>query len=108
MNSQTNQVQNEIRENIISLFDIDKLPDQEQEEMISKIGKIIFESVLTRVLPMLSENELTEYEGLIENKALPNEVMNFLISKIPSFVEIVIEESENFRKESADFLSQIK
>lgn len=99
--------QKEVRQNIISLFEIDKMPEEKQEEMINKIGKIIFQSVLLRVLPLMEEEDLQEYENLIEKGVPPDELMDFFIEKVPGFLQIVGEESESFRKDAGEVLSQI-
>lgn len=104
----TQTPQNEIRKNIITLFEIDKLPEDKQEETISRIGKIIFQAVLIRVLPLLKENDLAQYEKLIENEVEPDQLYNFFFEKIPLFLQIVAEEAENFRKESAEVLEKIE
>jgi len=103
-NKQTNK--NEIRKNIITLFDIDKLPENKQEETVSRIGKIILQSVLVRILPTLKEEELSQYEKLVENNTEPDVLFDFFFEKVPFFLQIVAEESENFRKESAEVLEQ--
>ena len=90
--------------NIFELFEISKLPMDEQEETINRIGGIIFQSVLLRVLPTLEEKSLKEYENLMDEKAEPEKVFDFLFEKIPDFLRIITEESENFRKETAEAL----
>lgn len=105
---QTKKAQEEIRENIITLFNIDKLPEAKQEETIARIGKIIFQAVLIRILPLMEEKDLEEYDKLVEGGASPEDLLDFFFEKVPSFLQIVAEESENFRKESAEVLSQIK
>ena len=107
MNPNTQTAQKEVRQNIINLFEINKLPEDKQEETISKIGNIIFQAVLIRVLPLLEEEDLAQYDKLIGSGAMPDEVLNFFFEKVPLFLEIVAEESENFRKESAEVLKQI-
>lgn len=101
MNSQT-----QIRESIIELFNIRDLPEDKQEETINRIGAIIFQSVLMRTLPMLSEEDLANYEKMLEENVAPDELMNFFGEKIPNFLEIVAEESENFRAEAAEAFSK--
>src|SRR3989338_2024818 len=103
-NKQTNK--NEIRKNIITLFDIDKLPENKQEETVSRIGKIILQSVLVRILPTLKEEELSQYEKLVENNTEQDVLFDFFFEKVPFFLQIVAEESENFIKESAEVLEQ--
>lgn len=104
----TKQAQGEIRENIITLFGIDKLPENEQEDTINRIGKIIFQNVLIRILPLLKEEDLKKYENLIENNIGADELMDFFFETVPGFLQIVAEESENFRKDSAEVLNKIK
>lgn len=100
-------VQQEVRENIIELFDIDKLPPEQQEEMINKIGQQIFEAVLMRVLPDMPESEVAEYEAMLDKNAGADEVMQFFMDKVPNFMGIVAEESQNFKDEAADILAKL-
>lgn len=105
----TNQASKlKIRGNIITLFGIDKMPEEKQEEMISRIGGIIFQGVLARILPLLEEKELAEYNKLIAEGAEPDALLDFFFENVPSFMQIVTEESENFRKDAAEVLDQIK
>ena len=103
-NSNKKEAQDKIRQNIITLFEIDKLPPEKQEETIARIGKIIFQSVLIRVLPLLEESEVEEYDKLIEGRAMPDAVLDFFFEKVPSFLDIIVEEAENFRKEATQVL----
>ena len=106
MNTKT--AQSEIRNNIISLFGIDKLPGEKQEETIARIGKIIFQAALMRILPLLEEEDAEKYDKLVEGGTSPENLLDFFFEKVPSFLQIVAEESENFRKESAEVLEKIK
>lgn len=101
-----NTQQQEIREDIITLFNIKDLPEDKQEETINRIGKIIFQNVLMRALPMLTEEELAKYETLLSANATPEELMNFFGEKIPNFLEIIKEESINFRDQAAEMFSK--
>jgi hypothetical protein len=101
-------MKNKIRENIITLFEIEKLPEDKQEETISRIGNIIFQAVLIKALPLLKEEDLKQYEKLVEDGVEAEALLDFLFEKIPSFLQIITEESENFKKEAATILAQIK
>ena len=98
----------EIRKNIVELFEIEKLPEEKREEAITRIGNIVFQSVLVKALPILNEKELAEYEKLVDDQAEADVLLDFLFEKIPNFLQIVAEESENFRKESEEVLGNIK
>ncbi|MCC7160263.1 hypothetical protein IT399_00840 [Candidatus Nomurabacteria bacterium] len=68
-------------------------------DVSARLNKLIFEAVLMRVLPMLSEENLTEYEKIIDSKEVGEVLWNFLKSKVPNFENIVKEEEEILRKE---------
>lgn len=104
----TKQEQAKIKENIITLFGIDKLPEDKKEETINQIGKIIFQAVLLRVLPIMDKKSLSEYDELIDKNVSPDQLIYFFIQKVPGFLRILSEESENFRKEYEYILSKIK
>jgi len=107
----TNTAQNNTqlaKQNIIELFEIEKLPEVEQEEAINKISKVIFEAVLLRVLPTMSEEDLAEYEKLLESGVAPDALFDFFFSKIPDFFKIVAEESESFREKAESVLAGLE
>lgn len=100
MNINTQKAKKEIREKIISLFEIYKLPESKREEMITRIGKVIFQSVLIKTLPLLENKEIEEYEKLIDSQSEADIILDFFLEKVPGFLNIVREELEVFRKES--------
>jgi hypothetical protein len=108
MDTNTKKAQSEIRENIITMFEIDKLPEEQQEESINKIGKLIFQSVLIRILPKMSEGDLAEYDALLEKNVPAEDLMEFFFAKVPNFLSIVAEEGESFKKDAREVLSKIK
>lgn len=90
-----------INQTIADLFEIDKMPKEKADEMILRLGKLIFQSVLARVLPFLSEENMTEYEKIIASQGDGEEILRFLSEKVPNFENIVKEEAESTRKELA-------
>lgn len=101
-----NTQQQEVREDIITLFNIKDLPEDKQEETINRIGTIIFQNVLMRTLPMLSEEDLAKYEELLEKNSSPEDLMDFFGDRIPTFLEIVKEESISFREQAAELFKK--
>jgi hypothetical protein len=101
-----NTQQQEVREDIITLFKIKDLPEDKQEETINRIGSIIFQNVLMRTLPMLAEEDLAKYEDLLEKNASPEDLMDFFGEKIPNFLKIIKEESINFREQAAELFKK--
>ncbi len=93
---------NTIKQNLIEVFEIEKLPVDKQEETLARIGKIIFQAVLLRILPLLDETDTAQFEKLADEGARPEDLFEFFMNKIPNFTEIVAEEAENFKKEAIE------
>ncbi|MDE2399479.1 MAG: hypothetical protein KGL67_00480 [Patescibacteria group bacterium] len=98
---------NPIQKNITSALDLNKLPLQEQQEIIMRVGAIIYQNVLMRVLETMSESEQDEFEKLLDSNAKPEEVFAFLKNKVENFEEIIDEEAFKFKTKSDNIMSQI-
>lgn len=108
-NMDTQQAQQKVRQDIISLFEIDKMPEDKQEEMINRIGQLIFQSVLMRVLPTLNETDLKEYENMLDSGNVdPAKLFEFFMEKEPDFFDIIREESEKFREDAAEVIGGVE
>ena len=90
-----------IKETIVTMFKLDQLPPDKMMEMVERLGKLVFQSVLVRSLPLLSEEELVEYEKIVDEKKGGEVLFAFLKDKIPDFEKIISEESELLRAELA-------
>lgn len=98
-----------LHQNIIKELDLDILPAREQEEALLRVGKIIFQSVLIRVMEQLNSKEKDKFTKLLTEKPDDEKaILDFLKSKIPNLNEIVNEEVASFKKESLDFIKKIK
>ncbi|MCX6779362.1 MAG: hypothetical protein NTU97_03975 [Candidatus Magasanikbacteria bacterium] len=88
---------------------LDKMPPEEQQETLKKIGDIIFQRVMMRMIEELSEEAKTELDKLLEEKKNDPEVMlTFLRSKISNFDDLVMEEVVGFKKEATDLMLAVK
>ena len=90
-----------IKENLIDLFELDKMPPEKAAEMVDRLGKLIFQAVLVRVLPMLSEKDLVEYEKIVDSKQEGDVLFKFLGEKVSDLDNIIAEETENLHAEMA-------
>ncbi|MFA6274330.1 MAG: DUF5663 domain-containing protein [Candidatus Paceibacterota bacterium] len=98
-----------IKKDLIDLFHLDKLPPEKSVEMLDRLGKLIFQAVLVRVLPTLSEENFKKYEEMVDSKKTEgDEIFFFLREKVPDFDKIVAEESENLRLELMKDPEEIK
>jgi len=91
-----------IKDNLFELFQLDRMPPEKAVEMLDRLANLVFQAVLVRVLPTLSEEDLAEYERIVDSKEEGGDVlMIFLSKKVPEFNDIVKEEAENLRLELA-------
>lgn len=90
-----------IKQTIVDLFELDKMAPEKAAETADRLGKLIFQAVLVRVLPLLSEKDLTEYEKIVDSKEGGEVIFKFLGEKIPDLENIIKEESEALRAELA-------
>lgn len=97
----------EINENIIKTLGIDVLPVEKQKEAMERLGAIVYQEVMLRVLDIMSEEDKDAFESLIEKNPDPEIMFGFLSEKVPTIDQIVAEEAEKLRAESAEIMSQI-
>ncbi|MBU4223698.1 hypothetical protein KJ934_00465 [Patescibacteria group bacterium] len=78
-------------------------------ETLFGIEKIIFQSVLLRIIERLSDDDADNFEKLLEEKPDDEEaILSYLRSKNSNFDIIVNEEADKFKKEAVDFMNKIK
>lgn len=99
---------NPIKNNIISSLNLDNLPEKEQEEIIIRIGSIIYQNVLIRVMETTADKEQDEFEKLLDNNAKPEEIFSFLKNNVKDFEKIVNEEAEKFKDKASVMMSEIE
>jgi hypothetical protein len=98
---------NQINKNIVLILGINTLPIEKQKEAMERLGSIVYQEVMLRVLDILTEEDKDEFEKLIEKNPNPENLFDFLSNKLPNFEEIVKEEAEKLRDESAEIISEI-
>ena len=97
----------QLRETLIKTYHLENLSEDKQNEMIDRIAALIFQAVLIRVLPQMSESKQNEFEQLMEKDTTPDQIMAFLGKEVPELPEILKEEAENFKNESEAIMSKV-
>ncbi len=90
---------NTLQQSVITLLGIDKMPLEQQNEVMTKIGGIIYQGILSRALETLPEEKQVEFEKLTDNNVEPDELFSFLTANVPTFQQIVEEEVKSFTGE---------
>ncbi len=98
---------NPIQKNITHALDIEGLSPEEQQEIILRVGGIIYQNVLMRVMETMSDTDQDEFEKLLDNNAAPEDVFTFLNEKVPDFEKIIDEEAKKFNDKASHIMSQI-
>lgn len=83
----------EFNKKIVKDFGLEEMDSREQEQMIEKIGNLLFESVVERAVDVMDEEAMKEFDGVIENAGNDyQKIISFLKSRVPGFETIVSEE----------------
>lgn len=89
----------DIKKKIARDFGIDSMDSREQEQMIEKIGNLLFESVIERAVDEMEEDVLNEFDEAVSNAGSDyDKVLNFLKNKVPGFNKIVSEELSRLKR----------
>ena len=88
---------NPIKNNIIKTLNLDNLPESEKEDIIIRIGSLIYQNVLMRILETMPDEKQDEFEKLLDENSGPEKVFEFLNTNVENFEKIVTEEAEKFR-----------
>ena len=97
-----------LNKDLVKELGLESLPEEKQLEILEKIGSIIFQSVLLRVLDLLDDDQKDELEKLFKEKADdPNAVLKFMEDNVPDIDGIVKEEVTKFKTETLDIITKI-
>lgn len=100
---------NQIDKSITAGLEIENLTPDEQQEILLRVGGIIYQNVLMRVLEMkmIADEDLYKFEQLIDNAKHPEEIFSFLKEKVKDFEKIIEEEATKFKDKTANIMEQI-
>jgi hypothetical protein len=87
-----------LSKDMIAEWGLGSLPEPKQIEMVDRIGRLLYQAILVRSLDILSEKEQTEFDALLDkDTTTPQDVLQFLATKIPTFEEMRKEEVEKLK-----------
>lgn len=90
-----------LQQSIIEELDLQDLPQEKQEELLAKMGDVLFKRILLETLETLSEEDQKTFGEMIDAKKSPEEVEQFLKAKIENYDEFVKKVAEDFKSELA-------
>ncbi len=96
-----------LRQTIINAYNLSSLSEDEQNDIIERIGSLIFQGILMRVMDGMPENLQSEFEEMLDKDASPEMIIGFLRENVSDFENIAKEEAEKFQRESMSVMNQI-
>ena len=97
-----------IQKSLIDLFELEKLSPEKAVETAERLGKLVMQGVLTRVLPMLSEEDMAKYDDIIDTQKSPEILFDFLNAKVVHFEDILKEEVQSLHEELSSEMGALK
>lgn len=98
--------------NIINHLGLEHLDPAKKEETLLRIGKIIYQAIMLRVVDLLNEGDQKEFEKIIDAEGDEEErggaMISFLKSKIPNLDEIAKEEIAKFKEETMNVMEGLE
>lgn len=98
---------NPIQKNIKSALEIENLPPDEQQEIILRVGAVIYQNVLMRVMEIMTEADQDKFEKLLDENAKPEEIFTFLKNTVKDFEKIIEAEALAFKNKASGIMDQI-
>lgn len=91
---------NSLKKDLFDLFQLDKMSPEKAEETLDRLAKLVFQSVLVRILPTFTKEQMEEYDRIVDSKENNgDELFKFLRDNTENFDNIIKEEAENLRIE---------
>lgn len=94
-----NQLQDFLQKDLIAELGLQALPDGKKEEMVLRIGEIIQQNVVLRILSEMSESDKDEFEKVLGDEN-GEKTLEFLQAKFPNLNQVAEEEISKFKQEA--------
>lgn len=93
---------------LISALGLDPLTmaPEEQQALLERVGTLIYQAVLIRVMEVLSDEDVEEFEKLLDTGADQDKIFSFLRIKVMNLDDIIREEAAKFKEESMKTLGE--
>lgn len=70
-------------EKIIDALELDQLPPAEQEEIMSDVGSIIFQSYMIKLMQVMDPATKEQFGKLVDGDASEEEISDFVSKNVP-------------------------
>lgn len=99
-------LQDYFQKDLITELGLQDLPDDKKEQFVLKVGELIQQNIILRVLDELSDKDKDEFEQVLTDNN-PEKILAFLQSKIPNLEELFKEEVAKFKQTAISRMQMI-
>jgi hypothetical protein len=92
----------QIQKTLADELGLSNLPEDEQQQLIIKMTEIILKRIFLETMEKLDERGRNEYEKLVDGGATPEQIEEFLKSKISDYEGMMEKVVTDFRQEMID------
>lgn len=94
----------EIRQELLDFFGLEKLTPEDQNTVLEKLMEALVKAIFVQTFEKLGEAGVEEYEKVVERATKPEEIAFFLESRIPGYNVFVKEIVADFKHTMAESL----
>jgi hypothetical protein len=98
-------MQQALNKKIADLLQIDAMPEAQQAAFFERVGAVVLESALNRLLMSLTEDKAAELELYLDTHDDSIDLFTYLTERYPMFEEYIEEEAQALQQEILDIMS---
>jgi len=91
-----------LQQSIIGELGLQSLPQEKQNELMARMGEVIVKRIYLETMESLNEIDREELVKMLDAKAEPEKIEEFLKEKIANYEELVKKIIEGFKSEMSE------
>lgn len=95
--------QDQIFENLMKDLGLEDLPEDKQAELVVKMTEVILKRMFVETMDRLDPADQDAYSEMLDKGAIPEEIEQFLRSKIEDYDQLLEKIVVDFKKEMTGF-----
>lgn len=90
---------NQIQKTLLDELGLADLPQDKKEQLVIKMTEVILKRIFLETMERLDDDGKDQYEKLVQGNATPDQMEEFLKSKIGDYDEVIQKIVDDFKKE---------
>lgn len=90
---------NQIQKTLLDELGLADLPQDKKEQLVIKMTEVILKRIFLETMERLDDEGKDQYEKLVKGNATPDQMEEFLKSKIGDYDEVIQKIVDDFKKE---------